>query len=155
MKRHVLIALGAGLFLIGCRSAVAPVVSVEQDCPLVIRLSSNVLDNSGLVRPAFEGLAEINGSFEVRRIDRGSAELPRTQREARWRGTSQPYSLALGMPETAWRPVGRRIDQYSYEIDPGTYQIVVRYRAVVSNARCVAGSDAFALKNRSQWVVTN
>lgn len=71
------------------------------------------------------------------------------------RGRSQKYTLAFGMPETAWRSVGRRIDRYSYAVDPGSYQIIVRYRAVVSKATCMAASDVFALKNRSEWVVTH
>lgn len=155
MKRATITAVAVALFLIGCQSTVRPEVAVQQDCRLVVRLSSDAFDNSGLVRPSFEGLPEIDGRFEVKRIDVSSDALPRTQRLARWRGTSQRYPLTFGLPGTAWRQAGQRIDEYSYEIAPGKYQIVVRYRASVSRAMCVASSDVFSLKNPTLWLVTN
>lgn len=143
------------LILTGCRSTAVPEVAVDHDCPLIVRLPSNVFETSGLVRPVFDGLGEIEGGFEVRRITAGSPALPRTQRRPGWRGAPRPYPLSFCLPETAWRPLGHRIDDSSYEIDPGTYQLVVTYRAVVSRATCVAASDVFLVKRASLWVVTD
>ena len=158
---NAIVALSLSLIAQGCRATLPPGLSIEQACPVRVALPANVFENTGLVKPTFapfdvaEVEVPIEGGFQVRRITDDRLIAPRLQRMATWRGGFRRYSLISGMPETAWRGVGIAVNSNTYEVRPGRYQILMRYRTPGIPGICVASTDVFTLEATSIWITTN
>lgn len=144
----------------GAKPLMQPYQGIEDWCPVTISTPAAEYDTAGHVRidimpsdtEQILGAEPWPGGFTAVKASGGMNE-PRLRRDTASIGPVKPYPLSWGMPTSVWDAVRSRIGPNQYEVPPGTYQIIVRYRGN-DMVMCQAATGPFTIKQSTLVVST-